>query len=90
MESTRLMEAYRSSQMTKTRVAVVEDHDRNDLKSQGRDKSSKNTERETARFPLELPKLRINLASLIEPPLMTSWLPGEDYGISCEERDQPE
>jgi hypothetical protein len=29
-------------------------------------------------LPLEIPKLRINLANLVEPPLMSSWLPGED------------
>ncbi|KAL7485026.1 hypothetical protein ACHAW6_010621 [Cyclotella cf. meneghiniana] len=29
-------------------------------------------------LPLEMPKLRINLANLVEPPLMSSWLPGED------------
>jgi hypothetical protein len=90
IESARLVEAYRSSQMTKTRVADAEDYDREDPTSQGMDRSSKDTDRGTARFPLELPKLRINLASLIEPPLMTSWLPGEDYGISREEGDASE
>ena len=35
-------------------------------------------------LPLELPMLRINLASLVEPPLLSSWLPGEDIGISYE------
>ncbi|KAL3791135.1 hypothetical protein HJC23_000555 [Cyclotella cryptica] len=29
-------------------------------------------------LPLEMPTLRINLANLVEPPLMSSWLPGED------------
>lgn len=34
-------------------------------------------------LPFELPKLRVDLASLVEPPLMTSWLPsGEDIDIS--------
>ena len=89
IESSRLMEAYRSSQMSKARVAVGENHDRDDPKSQSSD-SSKDTGIGTARFPLELPKLRINLANLIEPPLMTSWLPGEDYDISCEEGEMSE
>jgi hypothetical protein len=29
-------------------------------------------------LPLQMPKLRINLANFVEPPLMSSWLPGED------------
>mmetsp|Transcript_15255 Transcript_15255/g.32010 ORF Transcript_15255/g.32010 Transcript_15255/m.32010 type:complete len:247 (+) Transcript_15255:44-784(+) len=28
-------------------------------------------------LPSEFPKLRINLANLVEPPLMSSWLPGD-------------
>jgi hypothetical protein len=87
IESARLMEAYRSSQMTKTQVDVAtgdEDHDGDEIKNQKRDKSSKDTDRRPGGFPLEFPILRINLASLMEPPLMTSWLPGEDYGISCD------
>ena len=87
IESARLMEAYRSSQMMKTQVDVAtgdEDHDGDDPKNQKRDKSSKGSDRGPGGFPLEFPMLRINLASLIEPPLMTSWLPGEDIGISCD------
>ncbi len=33
-------------------------------------------------LPIELPKLRINLANLVEPPLMSSWLPGENIDNS--------
>eukprot|EP00956_Cyclotella_meneghiniana_P006055 scaffold7867_cov77-Cyclotella_meneghiniana.AAC.6 len=28
--------------------------------------------------PIEMPEVRINLASLVEPPLMSSWLPTEE------------
>ncbi len=95
IESARLVEAYRSSQMMKTRVDDVaatggEDHDGHDTKIKKSDKSSKDTDRGPGGFPLELPMLRINLASLIEPPLMTSWLPGEDFSISCDSDDVEE
>lgn len=95
IESERLVEAYRSSQMMKTRVdddvaTGGEDHDGHDTKNKKRDKSSKDTDRGPGGFPLELPMLRINLASLIEPPLMTSWLPGEDFSISCDSDDVEE
>lgn len=33
-------------------------------------------------LPIDFPKLRINLANLVEPPLMSSWLPGENIEIS--------
>ncbi|KAL7528595.1 hypothetical protein ACHAWF_002620 [Thalassiosira exigua] len=39
-------------------------------------------------LPLELPKLRINLTSFVEPPLMSSWLPGEDTRISYESDEE--
>jgi len=42
----------------------------------------------THNLSLELPKLRINLASLVEPPLMSSWLPGEDMGISYDSDEE--
>jgi hypothetical protein len=91
IESASLMEAYRSSQIKKTPVDIPsrdEDDDRDAPKNHGSDKSSKDADRDPSRIQLEFPMLRINLASLIEPPLMTSWLPGEDYGISCDSEDE--
>jgi len=40
--------------------------------------------------PMEFPKLRINLASLVEPPLMTSWLPGGDgdSSVNCDKESE--
>lgn len=91
IESARLMEAYQSSQIMKTPVDIPtrdEDDDRDAPKNQGSDKSSNDADRDSSRIKLEFPMLRINLANLIEPPLMTSWLPGEDYGISCDSEDE--
>lgn len=105
VESSRLMEAYRSSQINKQSelnsnnegdgIDGQEEGNHNPL-MEGSDiepnsnnpptKNDMNTK--SHNFPLELPKLRINLASLVEPPLMSSWLPGEDMGISSESEDE--
>lgn len=103
VESTRLMDAYRSSQMiTNTpkqqqqqqkqqQDSNVPTNQDNDDTNNSKNKMTlnKSATTDTARFsiPLELPTLCINLTELIEPPLMMSWLPGEDYDISCDSDD---
>ena len=103
VESSRLMEAYRSSQMKK-QLDVTTNGEGNDGGDPGEDnsKSCNKTEADptsgnaptdnmntiTHNLPFELPKLRINLASLVEPPLMSSWLPGEDTDISYDSDDE--
>jgi hypothetical protein len=104
VESTRLMDAYRSSQMiTNTpkqqqqqqqkqqQDSNVPTNQDNDDTNNSKNKMTLNISAatDTARFsiPLELPTLCINLTELIEPPLMMSWLPGEDYDISCDSDD---
>jgi hypothetical protein len=109
IESTRLMDAYRSSQMitniTKQQQHQQQQHQQqqqqdckiatnqdNDNTKNSKNKKSLNkadASTDTAKFsiPLELPTLCINLTDLIDPPLMTSWLPGENYDISCDDSD---
>jgi hypothetical protein len=104
IESTRLMDAYRSSQMitniTKQQqqqqqqqqdcnVATNQDND-NTKDSKNKKSLNKTAGTDTTKFsiPLELPTLCINLTDLIDPPLMTSWLPGENYDISCDDSDE--
>jgi hypothetical protein len=109
VESTRLMDAYRSSQMiTNTPKQQQQKQQQQQQQQQQQDcnvqtnqdngntNNSKNkmtlnvsATTDTARFsiPLELPTLCINLTDLIDPPLMMSWLPGEDYDISCDSDD---
>lgn len=90
IESSRLMEAYRYSQMYKNLPRAVEsgnvdaadapdeNYDELGVKMNKQPSTTSEIPKIYCNLPLELPKLRINLASLIEPPLMTSWLPGED------------
>ncbi len=89
IESSRLMEAYRSSQVTKsidlTRNSTCsypadaqEDADNESSTATNMQPPVGDLHKNTHHLPMEFPKLRINLASLVEPPLMTSWLPGGD------------
>eukprot|EP00571_Detonula_confervacea_P011080 CAMPEP_0172307798 /NCGR_PEP_ID=MMETSP1058-20130122/8576_1 /TAXON_ID=83371 /ORGANISM="Detonula confervacea, Strain CCMP 353" /LENGTH=250 /DNA_ID=CAMNT_0013020069 /DNA_START=70 /DNA_END=822 /DNA_ORIENTATION=- len=103
VESSKLMEVYRYSQMNKQLDITTnseendnDDHDEDNANpSKGRkaETNSSNlptgdTDSNTQSLSSELPKLRINLASLVEPPLMSSWLPGEDMGISYDSDDE--
>ena len=86
-QAAKLMEAYRYSQITK-QVDDTADKDSDEEGDKDKDKSTNPQANNTnLDLPLDLPKLRINLASLVEPPLMTSWLPGADtYGSDDESR----
>lgn len=104
VEATKLVEAYRSSQINKlldvTPATNSEDKDDGDQEGDsGKSCKEKGAEpksniptdkinKANPNLPLELPKLRINLASLVEPPLMSSWLPGEDIGVSYESEEE--
>ena len=81
-ESAQMVEMYNNSQ---TRKATKR---RKTGKSTGDDDREDDIEAELQRqeisLELEPPTLRINLAELIEPPLMTTWLPGQDRNISYE------
>jgi len=72
VEASKLMDAYRTSQINKQLDSTKEDGDDNNTSDEI------NTKTKSSNIPLELPKLRINLASLVEPPLMSSCLPGDD------------
>lgn len=74
VEASKLMDAYRTSQINKQLEITEEDGDNNNTS----DDNKTSTIKSAPNLPLELPKLRINLASLVEPPLMSSWLPGDD------------
>ncbi len=92
IESSRLMEVYRSSQMRKSGTLAATDSDCNHTAYAPDDDHNHESLTATKIHPpvddfpkmfhndarMEFPKLRINLASLVEPPLMTSWLPGGD------------
>ncbi|KAL3768799.1 hypothetical protein ACHAWU_006900 [Discostella pseudostelligera] len=92
MESSRLMEAYRSSQMTKSIILAGDSACNNTADAPEDDSNESSTAtninnvqppvgdlpKNSHHLPMEFPKLRINLASLVEPPLMTSWLPEDD------------
>jgi len=73
VEASKLMNIYRTSQINKQLESTKEDGDDNNTSD-----DINTTTKSTSNLPLELPKLRINLASLVEPPLMSSWLPGDD------------
>jgi len=94
IESAKMMEAYRSSQMRKSPAGAIngggndgDDHPSDDgkyfneaeVESVSPPAESNGT---ACDLPLEPPKLRINLASLVQPPLMSSWLPEEDADSS--------
>ena len=83
VEASKLMEAYRASQIKK-QLGTTENTEGS--ASQDDDNTNK-TKYNATNLPFELPKLRINLASLVEPPLMSSWLPGEDVDISYDDDD---
>ena len=72
-----MIEMYRNSQMRKAlkRRKTGEDIGRDDTVQE-------DLQREE--LSLEPPTFRINLAELIEPPLMTTWLPGQDTNTSYE------
>jgi hypothetical protein len=90
VESSRLMEAYRSSQMNKSALATDSDCD-GTAGAPNESLAAPNIQPDLGNLPhthhqhhlpMECPKLRINLAALVEPPLMTSWLPGGDIDNS--------
>ena len=72
VEASKLMDIYRTSQINKQLDSTKGDGDDN------KTSDNINTITKSSNIPLELPKLRINLASLVEPPLMSSCLPGDD------------
>jgi hypothetical protein len=88
VETSRLMKAHRYAQLAND----LSDEDNSQIgTNQHADKvamlslnKQKDKTKQTLNLPLEMPKLRINLASLVDPPLMSSWLPGE--GEEEEER----
>lgn len=98
VEASRLMKAYLNSQFTKgSTINTTTTSDENEDGTGDDDETRKvadtslvndgsvpltDSNTTTANLPLELPKLRINLACLIEPPLMSSWLPGEETEIT--------
>lgn len=98
VEASKFAEAYRSSQIHKQIDSTSTDNDDNSSNEQDADNANSSKEHETepniiesnqmnSNLPLELPKLRINLASLVEPPSMSAWLPEEDASLSCDDDD---
>ena len=82
-ESAQMVEMYCNSQMRKalkrrkkTGKGTGDDDREDDIEAE--------LQRQEMSLELEPPTLRINLAELIEPPLMTTWLPGQDRNISYE------
>ena len=73
VEASRLMKAHRYSQETNFNQQENNDSDMSPEQIQHHGGRKRSLD-----LPIEMPKLRINLANLVEPPLMTSWLPGED------------
>jgi len=96
IESAKIMEAYRSSQLKKTLNITTngtnsDEGDSETLNVTESAPTSRNLQHlgiETPNLPLELPKLRIDLASLVDPPLMSSWLPGEDMCVDSDSDDE--
>ena len=96
IESSRLMEVYRSSQMRKSGALPATDSDCNHTAYAPDDDdnesltATKMHQMFHRHVPMEFPKLRINLASLVEPPLMTSWLPGGDgdSSVNCDKESE--
>ena len=89
IEASRLMKAHRYAQVENDNLDETKKNIADDTSS----KQSQNQTNQIAAgktppldLPIELPKLRINLASLVEPPLMSSWLPGEDLDEEKERR----
>lgn len=85
VESSRLMDVYRSSQIRKNLELLATDSDCNNaahapddelLTATNMHPPAEDFPKLSFDLPLEFPNLRINLASLVEPPLNTSWLPG--------------
>jgi hypothetical protein len=71
IETSRLMKAYKYAQLANDSSNLQEMSDETGNAHATNNKPSVD-------LPIEMPKLRINLASLVEPPLMSSWLPEED------------
>jgi hypothetical protein len=71
IETSRLMKAYKYAQLANDSSNLQEMSDETGNVHTANNKPSVD-------LPIEMPKLRINLASLVEPPLMSSWLPEED------------
>ena len=83
VEASKLMEAYRASQIKKQ----LGNAENTEGSASPDDDNTNKTKYNATNLQFELPKLRINLASLVEPPLMSSWLPGEDVDISYDDDD---
>ena len=77
VEASKLMDAYRSSQIRKLNLTDNNDDGNKNDKISDIDDSNNNAPN-NPNLPFKLPNLRINLARLVEPPLMSNWLPGED------------
>ncbi|KAL3795408.1 hypothetical protein ACHAWO_002655 [Cyclotella atomus] len=88
IEASRLMKGYRFAQLedmdeTDKGTEDTSMHKAISNTSMQSEKIENETEekegtRPSLNLPIEMPRLRINLANLVEPPLMTTWLPGED------------
>mmetsp|Transcript_16901 Transcript_16901/g.39270 ORF Transcript_16901/g.39270 Transcript_16901/m.39270 type:complete len:200 (-) Transcript_16901:36-635(-) len=76
-ESAKMIEIYSNSQMRKAlkRRKTGEGIRKDDMVQEDLKRQE---------LSLEPPTLRIDLAELIEPPLMTTWLPGQDTNTSYE------
>lgn len=78
IQASRLMKAYRYSQLTNISTDEAEMETSDDTSNSKQTQTQQKVTAANIDLPIEMPKLRINLASLVEPPLMTSWLPIED------------
>ena len=101
-EAARLMEAYVEFQARRTSQSEAAGNgDSGEGRDEGGGKSASEADAApsgnatsdeaiaTARtLPLELPDLRVNLAGLVHPPLMTAWLPGGDAGSRSDSENE--
>ena len=78
VEASRVMKAHLRAQSIKSN-SNKRNADSSDT-TEGETEQRKVTDKKNDQIdlPIEMPKLRINLASLIEAPLMSSWLPWDD------------
>jgi hypothetical protein len=85
----KMMHAYRDAQIMKQQhekqmkeeeneVTMEEESNHNQSDNMQVTEGSCNINKATTLLPFELPQLRVDLASLVEPPLMTSWLPSAE------------
>lgn len=77
VEASRLMKAYMYAQSSKA-SSNKRDKDSSDETEKETEQRKASDETDRVDLPIEMPKLRINLASLIEAPLMSSWLPWDN------------